>query len=73
MMSGSHGVIFYWLTGLHGAHVVGGVVFLTVCLTRAARGRYSASSHLGVELCELYWHFLGIVWVVLVTTLFLVL
>jgi cytochrome c oxidase subunit 3 len=73
MASGSHGVIFYWLTGLHGAHVVGGIVLLIVCLARAARGRYSASSHLGVELCELYWHFLGVVWIVLVTALFLVL
>jgi cytochrome c oxidase subunit 3 len=73
MTTGSHGVIFYWLTGLHGAHVVGGVLFLGVCLANAVRGRYTREAHVGVELCELYWHFLGVVWIILVFTLFWVL
>lgn len=69
MASGPHGVIFYWLTGLHGAHVVGGLVFLGACLVQARRGRFTAERRLGVELCEIYWHFLGVVWIVLVLTL----
>jgi cytochrome c oxidase subunit 3 len=73
MGSGSYGTIFYWLTGLHAAHVVGGVVFLAVCCVRARLGRYTAESHLGVELCEIYWHFLGVVWIVLVLLLFVLL
>jgi cytochrome c oxidase subunit III len=73
MGTGSYGTIFYWLTGLHAAHVVGGVFFLAVCHVRALLGRYTSESHLGVELCEIYWHFLGVVWIVLVVLLFVLL
>jgi cytochrome c oxidase subunit 3 len=52
---------------------VGGVLFLGVCFARAIRRRYTADAHLGVELCELYWHFLGGVWIILVLTLYWVL
>jgi cytochrome c oxidase subunit III len=69
-MAGPYGTVFYWLTGLHAAHVVGGVFFLVVCHVRALLGRYTRESHLGVELCEIYWHFLGVVWLVLVALLF---
>ena len=69
-MAGAYGTVFYWLTGLHAAHVVGGVVFLAVCHVRSLLGRYTSESHLGVELCEIYWHFLGVVWLVLVALLF---
>lgn len=70
MGTGSYGTIFYWLTGLHAAHVLGGIVSLGVCHVRALLGRYTSASHLGVELCEIYWHFLGVVWLVLVLLLF---
>jgi cytochrome c oxidase subunit 3 len=69
-MEGAYGTVFYWLTGLHAAHVLGGLVLLAVCQTRALLGRYTRESHLGVELCEIYWHFLGAVWLVLVALLF---
>lgn len=72
-MSGAYGTVFYWLTGLHAAHVLGGLVFLVVCHVRALLGRYTSESHLGVELCEIYWHFLGGVWLVLVALLFVLL
>ena len=69
-MEGAYGTVFYWLTGLHAAHVLGGLIFLAVCQARALLGRYTRDSHLGVELCEIYWHFLGAVWLVLVALLF---
>jgi cytochrome c oxidase subunit 3 len=73
MGTGSYGTIFYFLTGLHAAHVLGGLVSLGVCHGRALLGRYTRESHLGVELAELYWHFLGVVWIVLVLLLFVLL
>jgi cytochrome c oxidase subunit 3 len=60
---------FYLLTGLHAAHVLGGFVPLGIVLGRARRREYSSSNHEGVRLCAQYWHYLGIVWLVLLTTL----
>ncbi len=60
-----YGFTFYMLTGLHAAHVVGGLIPLSVVTARASAGRYSAKAHAGVAYCALYWHFLAAVWVVL--------
>lgn len=62
---------FYLLTGLHAAHVVGGLVPLGLVLARAERREYSSSRHEGVALCIKYWHFLTAVWLVLFTALLL--
>jgi len=62
---------FFMLTGVHAAHVVGGFVPLGFVIHHAARRHYSSSSHEGLSLCAQYWHFLGGVWLVLVTMLYL--
>ncbi|MDX2200702.1 MAG: cytochrome c oxidase subunit 3 [Phycisphaerae bacterium] len=63
---------FYLLTVLHALHVVGGIIALTWTSLRARRRIYSASNIAGVELCAEYWHFLGLVWIVLAIVLFVV-
>jgi cytochrome c oxidase subunit 3 len=60
-----YGFTFYVLTGLHAAHVVGGLIPLAVVTVRAFHGRYSAEFHPGVEYCAIYWHFLDVVWLVM--------
>lgn len=60
---------FYLLTGVHGLHVVGGLVAWTRTAARMKRGDDPARIRLGVELCAIYWHFLLAVWVVLFTIL----
>ena len=60
---------FYMLTGLHAAHVVGGLVLLGVVTWRAARGRYGSGHHPGVTYAAMYWHFLDAVWLVLFAVL----
>jgi len=72
LSSGLMGSTFFTLTGFHGAHVLVGLAFLSLVLVRAGRGFYSAQSHLGVEACALYWHFVDAVWVVLFTVLYLI-
>jgi cytochrome c oxidase subunit 3 len=62
---------FYVLTGLHAAHVVGGLVPLMVVWRRAAAGRYSPDHPEGVVYCAMYWHFLDVVWLALYATLWL--
>jgi cytochrome c oxidase subunit 3 len=62
---------FYMLTGLHAAHVLGGFIPLGIVLGRAHRRRYSSSEHEGLRLCRQYWDYLFVVWVILLTALFL--
>ncbi|MBD9374788.1 cytochrome c oxidase subunit 3 [Rhizobium sp. ARZ01] len=57
---------FYVITGLHGLHILGGMV----ALVRTARlawseGPMSGRLRLDVELCAIYWHFMLAVWLVL--------
>ena len=56
---------FFMLTGLHAAHVVGGIVLLSIVLARALRDRYSEDAHSGITYAAMYWHFLDAVWLVL--------
>ena len=53
---------FYVLTGLHAAHVLGGLVPMIVVAKRALEGRYAPGRHAGVRYCAIYWHFLDAVW-----------
>ena len=60
---------FYMLSGLHGLHVVGGLVALAVAALKAGRGAYTPESHEGVEFASMYWHFLDAVWFVMFVVL----
>ncbi len=66
-----YGTTFFTLTGFHGLHVAGGVVFMLIILMRSMGGQFSARAHEGVEACSLYWHFVDIVWIILVSTLYI--
>ena len=46
---GSFGTLFYVMTGLHMAHVFGGVVFLALVFGQAASGLLSRSGHESLE------------------------
>jgi len=69
--SGIYGTTFYTMTGFHGAHVLGGVIMLSVVLYRGMVGQFSARHHDAVEAASLYWHFVDVVWIALFTTLYL--
>lgn len=56
---------FFMLTGLHAAHVVGGLIALGIVGAKSALGRYGSGWHPGVRYAAMYWHFLDGVWVVL--------
>ena len=62
---------FYLLTGLHGLHVLGGFVPLGVVLHRASHREYSSSRCDGVRFCVWYWHYLGVIWLVLLAVMLL--
>lgn len=56
---------FYLLTAVHGLHLTGGLVALGRTSAKAWRGVEIADMRLSVELCAIYWHFLLLVWLVL--------
>lgn len=56
---------FYLLTGLHGAHLLGGIWVWARSLIRVFGGASAESVRLSVELCTVYWHYLLLVWIVL--------
>ena len=67
-----HGAIFFFMTGMHAAHVISGIIFLLVVFRNGLKGVYSKASHWGVESCVLYWHFVDVVWVFFYVALYLV-
>ncbi len=55
----------YLITGLHGMHLVGGLVAWGRTAIRMRRGYALDQLYLGVELCAVYWHYLLAIWLVL--------
>jgi cytochrome c oxidase subunit 3 len=62
------GATFFSVTGLHMAHVIGGVVALIVVGFGYNSGRYAAKH---VEIWSLYWHFVDMVWMFVVPLIYL--
>jgi len=70
---GSHayGSIFYLMTGFHGLHVIGGLLFLLV-IAGVVGGRSKAPAERTVEMAAYYWHFVDVVWVAMFTVVYLI-
>jgi cytochrome c oxidase subunit III len=67
---GIFGSLFYVMTGLHMAHVFGGVVFLVLVLVQGLGGQLTDASHDSLEAGAIYWHFVDVVWICLFTTFY---
>lgn len=63
---------FYMMTGFHGLHVFIGLLLILGVLWRSHRpGHYSATKHTGIEMAEIYWHFVDIIWIILFALLYI--
>ncbi|MDP7038786.1 MAG: cytochrome c oxidase subunit 3 [Myxococcota bacterium] len=58
---------YYLMTGLHGLHVVGGMVAMVIVALGVQRG----NDPVGVEYVGMYWHIVDIVWIFLFPLLYL--
>jgi cytochrome c oxidase subunit III len=65
-----YGATFFMATGFHGAHVIIGTIFLTVCLLRALKGHFTPQQHFGFEAAAWYWHFVDVVWLFLFSCIY---
>lgn len=61
------GTTFYVLTGFHGCHVLGGVLYLLYTYMKAGRGWGYAE----IEITGLYWHFVDLIWILVFTFVYL--
>jgi len=62
---------FYMLTGTHGIHVAGGLVFLIIVFVRGMFGQFDHERHTAVTAAAYYWHFVDIVWLFLFAVVYL--
>ena len=53
---------FYVITGVHGVHLLGGLIAWGRAATRMFRAADVGDAQVSVELCAMYWHFLLLVW-----------
>jgi len=61
----------YVISGLHLAHVVGGLVFLMILLVQALMNKLGKNGLLYLNMCTTYWHFIGALWIYLYLFLYL--
>jgi cytochrome c oxidase subunit 3 len=65
-------LLFYWImTSLHGLHVIIGIGAMLVMFVLARNGHFSPVYYSPVDVTALYWHFVDIVWLFLLPTLYL--
>lgn len=59
------GSFIYMLSGLHLAHLAGGIIALLFILIRSFFGAYGANNVHGIRVVSIYWHFLDLLWIYL--------
>ncbi|MFN0136197.1 MAG: cytochrome c oxidase subunit 3 [Phycisphaerae bacterium] len=64
--------IYFCMTGLHGIHVLGGIVVITWLIIGAFKGRYNSEYYTPVDFVGLYWHLVDLVWIYLFPLLYLI-
>ena len=60
------------MTGLHGIHVIAGIIAWLWILRRSIRGDFSSAYYTPVDLTALYWHLVDLVWIYLFPLLYLI-
>ena len=66
--AGTYGISFVLIL-LHALHVVGGMIPITRLAWKSRRGELSIEHLKSVYSCAQYWHFLEVIWVILLLTL----
>jgi heme/copper-type cytochrome/quinol oxidase subunit 3 len=67
----AYGSIFWTTTGLHGLHVLVGLLISLVVQTKAWSNKLSVDRHISMEVFSLYWHFVDAVWIFVFSSLYL--
>lgn len=63
---------FYFIaTGLHGLHMIGGIIMVSWIASAARKNHYDSVYHTPVEIVGLYWSFVDMVWLLLYPAIYL--
>ncbi len=76
LLEGPHGTqiffgLYYSMTGLHGLHVLAGIVLLSVMLGFIVRDRITRTDFNRLENAGLYWHLVDVIWIFLLPLFYL--
>lgn len=66
------GTTYYSLVGLHGFHVVVGLILLTAVMVFTLLGNVREQHAERLDVLSLYWHFVDTVWVVVFTVVYII-
>ena len=67
----AYGSLFFTLTGFHAAHVTVGLLMSLWTQWRAWAGAFDERHHVTVQLFTMYWHFVDVVWIFVLATIYL--
>jgi len=64
--------LYYAMTGLHGLHVVAGIIVLSSLVVLLVRNRITQGDPIKLENAGLYWHLVDIIWIFLFPLFYLI-
>jgi cytochrome c oxidase subunit 3 len=64
--------VYFLMTGLHGIHVLIGMIVLSWLLYRTMRNEFGSQYYSPLELGGLYWHLVDVIWIFLFPLLYLI-
>ncbi len=64
--------LYYVMTGLHGLHVLIGIILLTFMLVFIIRGTVNKDNFVKLENSGLYWHLVDLIWIFLFPLFYLI-
>ncbi len=64
--------IYFAMTGLHGIHVIAGIVVFIWLLIRSLKGHFTPDYFGPVDFAALYWHIVDLIWIFLFPLLYLI-
>lgn len=64
--------IYFAMTGLHGIHVIAGIILFTWLLIRANKGHFNSEYFGPVDYAALYWHLVDLIWIFLFPLFYLI-
>ncbi|MGA9507676.1 MAG: heme-copper oxidase subunit III [Candidatus Sulfotelmatobacter sp.] len=66
------GTTYYSLVGLHGFHVVVGLLSLSIVMSLTLLGKVRSEHAERIDVLSLYWHFVDAVWIVVFTVVYVI-
>jgi cytochrome c oxidase subunit 3 len=64
--------IYFSMTGLHGIHVIIGMIVIIWVLLKTLKNKFSGDYYTPLEMTGLYWHLVDMIWIFLFPLLYLI-